>query len=113
MDSWSKVFPEIGKNTTVFAYNRPGYGNSSKAITPRDGATVVEELRALLNSRGLRPPYVLVGHSLGGIYVQLFARKYPDDVVGLVLVDSSHPSQFEGSGAVENWPIIYEYISRK
>jgi alpha/beta hydrolase fold len=110
MDSWSNVFPEIGKNVTVFAYNRAGYGNSSKATAPRDGATVVEELRALLHSRGLRPPYVLVGHSLGGLYVQLFARKYPDDVVGLVLVDSSHPSQFEGPGAVENWSILAKFM---
>lgn len=105
MGSWNKVFSEIGKNVTVFAYNRPGYGKSDAASTTRDGITVVEEFRALLRRKRLQPPYVLVGHSLGGLYMQLFARKYPGDVAGLVLVDSSHPAQFEGPGAVQNWPL--------
>jgi Predicted hydrolases or acyltransferases (alpha/beta hydrolase superfamily) len=63
LGNWDKVFPEISKNTTAFAYNRPGYGDSDPATTPRDGEHIVEELRALLKSKGLRPPYVLVGHS--------------------------------------------------
>lgn len=104
MHSWNKVFPEIGKQTTVFAYNRPGYGRSDPAPTPRDGAHVVDELRALLRSRDLPPPYVLVGHSLGGLYMQLFARQYPDEVAGLVLVDSTHPTQMEGAGNIERQP---------
>jgi pimeloyl-ACP methyl ester carboxylesterase len=105
MHSWNKVFPVIGKEATVFAYNRPGYGSSNPAATPRDGAYIVDELRALLRSQGLMPPYVLVGHSLGGLYMQLFARKYPDEVRGLVLVDSTHPTQMEGAGALgkQSW----------
>jgi pimeloyl-ACP methyl ester carboxylesterase len=101
MNSWSKVLPVIGKEATVLAYNRPGYGLSDPATTPRDGAHIVDELRALLRSRGLMPPYVLVGHSLGGLYMQLFARRYPDEVHGLVLVDATHPTQMEGAGALE------------
>lgn len=104
MLSWNKVFTEIGKEATVFAYNRPGYGKSDAASTPRDGARIVEELRANFKSKELQPPYVLVGHSLGGLYMQLFARKYPSDVAGLVLVDSTHPTQFEGVGSKDNWP---------
>jgi len=104
MHSWNKVFPVIGKDATVFAYNRPGYGSSDPAATPRDGAHIVDELRAFLRSRGLMPPYVLVGHSLGGLYMQLFARKYPDEVRGLVLVDSTHPTQMEGAGSIERQP---------
>lgn len=100
MHSWNKVFPIIGKDATVFAYNRPGYGSSDPAATPRAGAHIVDELRALLRSRGLMPPYVLVGHSLGGLYMQLFARKYPDEVRGLVLVDATHPTQMEGAGSM-------------
>jgi pimeloyl-ACP methyl ester carboxylesterase len=65
---------------------------------------VVEELRALLRDRGLEPPYVLVGHSLGGLYLQAYARRYPDEVKALVLVDSTHPRQMQGAGAPENWP---------
>lgn len=110
MTSWSKVFAEIGADVTVFAYNRAGYGNSGHVSTSRDGDSVVEDLRALLRSRGLRPPYILVGHSLGGLYMQLFARKYPDEIVGLVLVDSSHPSQFTGPGATENWPLWAKFF---
>ena len=104
MHSWSAVFPEIGKQTTVFAYNRPGYGDSEPVSSPRDGAHVVDELRALLRSRNLVPPYVLVGHSLGGLYMQLFARKYPEEVAGLVLVDSTHPTQMDGAGAIDHQP---------
>jgi len=101
---WAQVFPAIAQDTTAFAYNRPGYGASDAVTTPRDGAHIVDELRALLRSKGLKPPYVLVGHSVGGLYMQLFARRYPDEVYGLVLVDATHPEQFKGKGAPENWP---------
>lgn len=106
MEWWKKVLPEISGDTTTFAYNRPGYGHSDAASTPRDGAHIVDELRALLVSKGLKPPYVLVGHSLGGLYMQLFARRYPDEVAGLILVDSTHPRQLEGDGALENQPML-------
>lgn len=105
MDGWAKVLPEIARDTSAFAYNRPGYGESERVSTPRDGDRVVEELRALLRSRNLNPPYVLVGHSLGGLYMQLYARRYPDEVAALVLVDSTHPEQLKGTGAREQWPL--------
>ena len=110
IDWWAKVFPEVSKDTTAFAYNRPGYGDSEEADTPRDGSHVVDELRSLLGSKGLKPPYVLVGHSLGGLYMQLFARRYPDEVNALVLVDSTHPSQLKGNGAQENWPFWLRWL---
>lgn len=101
MEWWKKVLSEISKDTTTFAYNRPGYGESDSVSTPRDGSHVVDELRSLLRSKGLSPPYVLVGHSLGGLYMQLFARCYPDEVSALILVDSTHPKQLDGDGAIE------------
>lgn len=104
INGWAKVYPEISKDTTAFVYNRPGYGKSDLVSTPRDGAHVVDELRLVLRSKGLKPPYVLVGHSLGGLYMQLFARRYPEEVKALILVDSTHPSQFKGKGSLENWP---------
>jgi len=104
MNWWRKVIPEISKNATTFAYNRPGYGRSDGVSTLRDGFHIVEELRTLLKSNGLTPPYVLVGHSYGGLLMQLYARKYPDEVGALILVDSTHPEQFKGKGALENWP---------
>ena len=113
---WRKVIPEISKDASTFAYNRPGYGRSDLVSTSRDGLHIVEELRTLLKSEGLEPPYVLVGHSFGGLLMQLFARKYPDEVSALVLVDSTHPAQFKGKGAMENWPawlrlLFYLYLS--
>ncbi len=104
MHSWDKIIPEISKEATTFAYNRPGYGSSGSVSTPRDGLHIVEELRGLLKRNGLKPPYVLVGHSFGGLYMQLFARRYPEEVTGLVLVDSTHPNHFKGNGAIDNWP---------
>jgi pimeloyl-ACP methyl ester carboxylesterase len=96
LTAWDQVFPVVATFTTAFAYSRPGYGSSEWASTPRTGDVVVEELRATLRKRGLAPPYLLVGHSLGGLYLQLFARLHPDEVAGLVLVDSSHPTQMAG-----------------
>jgi pimeloyl-ACP methyl ester carboxylesterase len=93
LDTWKQVFPEIAKQTTAFAYSRRGYGVGTPVLTHRDGATIVAELRALLAREGLQPPYILVGHSLGGLYMQLFAKLYPAEVAGVVLVDSTSPDQ--------------------
>ncbi|GGB85943.1 alpha/beta fold hydrolase [Massilia buxea] len=103
VDSWSKVIDPLRSSASIFAYNRPGYGNSQEAATPRDGATVVEELRRMLKQKGLAPPYILVGHSLGGLYMQLFARRYPDEVGGLVLVDSLYPGVIKKP---EDFPLL-------
>ena len=97
---WNEVVPTITADHAVFAYDRPGVGHSSETLRPRDGDTIVEDLRALLQSRHLSPPYVLVGHSAGGLYLQLYARRYPMEVAALVLVDSTHPTQFEGDGSM-------------
>ncbi len=104
LDGWAKVWPDTVRETTALAYNRAGYGKSEAAAAPRDGAHTVAELRALLKARQLPPPYVLVGHSLGGLYMQLFVRQYPQDVAALVLVDTTHPEQLKGAGDPETWP---------
>ena len=101
MEWWKEVSPEISKDASTFAYNRPGLGDSDPVSTPRDGAHIVDELRVLLQAKGLNPPYILVGHSLGGLYMQLFARQYPDEVAALVLVDSTHPQQLDGEGSLD------------
>jgi pimeloyl-ACP methyl ester carboxylesterase len=105
-ETWDKVFPVIATTNSVFAYDRPGIGRTTATYRPRNGSTSVEDLRALLKSRNVRPPYVLVGHCAGGLYMQLFARHYPSEVAGLVLVDSTHPTQFEGDGALGNRSIL-------
>jgi len=106
-DYWDKVIPEVSKNATVYAYNRAGYGKSTASSNRRDGETIINELRSNLSDKGIKPPYILVGHSLGGLYVQYFARHYPNEVQALVLVDSTHPNQLKGDGAYANWPWWY------
>jgi len=88
--SWDNVANQVAHDARVFAYSRPGYGASSPATTPRDPRQIVDELRALLASQGYRPPFVLVGHSFGGAYMELFAKAHPDEVIGAVLVDPRH-----------------------
>jgi len=88
--SWDNVASRVAQHTRIFAYSRPGYGASGPATTPRDPRQIVEELRALLAHEGYAPPYVLVGHSFGGMYMELFAKAHPDEVIGAVLVDPRH-----------------------
>ena len=105
LEWWHKVFPAIALDSTVFAYNRAGIGASAPSLSPRDGDHIIDELRRNLQSRQLAPPYILVGHSLGGLYMQLYARRYPQEVAGLVLVDSTHPEQLRGAGGREQWSL--------
>lgn len=92
---WAEVFRGLESRHTVFAYDRPGYGGSSAAAGPRDACSVAAETRAVLAAAGLKPPYILVGHSLGGLYQHVYARLYPQDVAGLVLLDPTHPLHWE------------------
>lgn len=103
MDGWDKVIDSLVPDASIFAYNRPGYGNSQETDTARDGATIVEELRQTLRHKGLAPPYILVGHSLGGLYMQLFAKRYPQEVRGLVLVDPLLPGVVKKSEEFPVW----------
>lgn len=84
---WDKVAYDLSDDARVFAYSRPGNGRSDDTTTPRDPATIVAELRGLLAAREVAPPYVLVGHSNGGAYMELFAKAHPEEVSALVLVD--------------------------
>jgi pimeloyl-ACP methyl ester carboxylesterase len=89
-ESWTRLFNELQGSARVFAYDRAGYGGSPARTGARSGAQVVAELRALLQAAGVRPPYVLVGLSLGGTYVELYARQHPHEVAGVVLIESRH-----------------------
>jgi pimeloyl-ACP methyl ester carboxylesterase len=94
LDVWADVQPLIAASCTrTIAYTRAGYPGSDPPSGPRDAATIVSELRWELKRRGIHPPYVLVGHSLGGLHMQYFARQYPDEIEGLLLVDSTHWNQ--------------------
>lgn len=86
---WSRVQPELARQTTVCSYDRAGYAWSDEAPAPRSGMETMEDLRVLLRNAGVPGgPRVLVGHSWGGLLVQLYAQRHPDEVAGLVLVDA-------------------------
>jgi pimeloyl-ACP methyl ester carboxylesterase len=89
---WATVLNELRADHSVFAYDRPGYGDSTATPpVPRNPCGIATELHGLLQSAGIKPPYVLVGHSIGGLYQYAFSRLYPDEVAGIVLVDATHP----------------------
>jgi pimeloyl-ACP methyl ester carboxylesterase len=99
--AWTWVQPEVAKVTRVCAYDRAGLGWSDPAPkgTPRDGKEVATELHTLLQKANIEAPYVMVGHSFGGLYTRVFAHQYPEDVVGVVLLESSHPDQWTSTPA--------------
>lgn len=88
---WTPVQRQLSPDVRVCTYDRAGYGWSEPGVVPRDGAQVVGELHALLQAAGENGPFVLVGHSLGGVHVRMYAAQYPQDVAGLVLVDTAYP----------------------
>ena len=83
------ITPPMAAHTRVCVYDRAGRGWSEPADSPQDGAQIATDLHTLLHRAGEPGPYVLAGHSLGGLYVRIFAAHYPDEVAGLVLVDST------------------------
>ncbi|MGB4075842.1 alpha/beta fold hydrolase [Pseudomonas sp.] len=91
IEGWHKVFGPLATFARVFAYNRPGIGNSSKPSAPQLGSHMVASLRATLLAAGLPPPYILVGHSLGGLIVNLFARLHPAEVEAVVMLEATAP----------------------
>ena len=90
---WSGIQPRVAEFTSTVSYSHSGIGGSQASGGSRSPDRVVQELHDLLGRAGLQPPYVLVGHSMGGLYARLFAIKYPRDVSGLVLVDGAHERQ--------------------
>lgn len=91
MESWDGIFEPLSEISQVFAYSRPGYLPSSRTERPRTPQRIVDELRELLQRSGHQPPYLLVGHSLGGLYMLDFVERYPQEVAGVVLLDARHP----------------------
>lgn len=92
---WEEVRAEVARFARVVTYDRAGTGGSEPGPAPRDARRVAGELRTALRNAGVAPPFVMVGHSLGGPFVCVFAGLYPDDVTGMVLVDPTLPGAFE------------------
>jgi pimeloyl-ACP methyl ester carboxylesterase len=94
---WVRVQQQLAQTTRACAYDRAGLGWSERGPEPRDARQISSELHTLLKSADIKGPYVLVGHSYGGLYVRMYAERYPEEAAGVVLVDSSHPEQFTRS----------------
>jgi pimeloyl-ACP methyl ester carboxylesterase len=105
---WGGVQPEVAVRTRVCSYDRAGLGWSDPGPRPRDAMHIASELRTLLRNAGETPPYVLVGHSFGGLLVRVYTDRYPEDVVGLLLLDSSHPDQVARFEKVQGKPSFLE-----
>jgi pimeloyl-ACP methyl ester carboxylesterase len=93
--AWYKVQPQVARFTQVCSYDRAGLGWSEPNSRPRTSSFIAQDLHALLHNAGLVPPFVVVGHSMGGLDVRMYAKLYPSEVAGMVLVDASHPEQFD------------------
>ena len=104
------ITPAVAQHTTVCAYDRAGQGWSDPPASPQDGAAVAADLHALLDRARITGPYVLVGHSTGGVYARIFAAHYLDQVAGMVMLDSQPNEAFTG---LPDFPFLYNVILRR
>lgn len=106
--SWAWIAPAVALGTRVCTYDRAGQGWSETPGSPQDGVQLATDLHALLAAAHVPGPYVLAGHSVGGTYSLVFTARYPTEVAGLVLLDSSSPQQF----GLPDYPGLYDTYRR-
>jgi pimeloyl-ACP methyl ester carboxylesterase len=103
------IAPAVAQKTTVCVYDRAGQGWSDPPVSPQDGVAVATDLHALLDHAQIPGPYVLVGHSTGGAYIRVFAARYPDQVAGMVFLDSQPNEALTG---LPDFPAQYSTLRR-
>jgi pimeloyl-ACP methyl ester carboxylesterase len=91
LKTWALVFEELAETSTGFVYNRLGVGASAAPSRPQTGTAIVDLLRAALEAADVQAPYVLVGHQRGGLYVNLYARLFQQELAGALLLAATHP----------------------
>ncbi|MCB0646072.1 MAG: alpha/beta hydrolase [Saprospiraceae bacterium] len=106
LSNWNKVIHQIEEFVPVFAYDRAGIGKSDKDFIMPTIDKVATNLHEILNKLNIPPPYILVGHSLGGVYIRSFAGYYPDEIAGLVFVD---PADF--TETKKDWNDIFRVMN--
>jgi pimeloyl-ACP methyl ester carboxylesterase len=105
------IAPDVARHTTVCVYDRAGKGWSDAAQTAPDGAQTATDLHTLLERADVAGPYVLAGHSFGGLYVMRYAAQYPDEVAGMVLIDSTAPNATPVSPTTEGSDSFLKHFS--
>jgi len=108
--SWDRIAPEVAKFTGVVTYNRAGLEGSDAGPRPRTSQQNVDELQKLLKTAGVPGPYVLVGHSFGGLNVRLYASEHAEQVVGMVLIDASYEEEYLRFAALKSGEERNSYI---
>ena len=93
LSNWDKVIPEVAAHATILAYDRLDTGGSEQSSSPQDGNEILSTLDGLVEAVELSPPYILVAHSLGGLYANLYARRNPNKVRAVIMVEAGHPSE--------------------
>jgi pimeloyl-ACP methyl ester carboxylesterase len=111
--AWALVQPAISKKTMTCSFDRAGLGFSDAARRPSTALNQTEDLHALLQAAHIKPPYILVGHSMAGMNVRVYAGKYRDEVAGMVIVDGSHEDQTERFWSVEPAKRVYNKKKRE
>jgi pimeloyl-ACP methyl ester carboxylesterase len=106
---WGQLLPVLSRTTTVCSYDRAGYGWSEAVSSPRDADHIANELHQLLGRARLSGPFVLMGHSIAGLYIRDYAELYPSEVAGLIFVDSSAPYQDRNSARRSGGPPPWLY----
>jgi pimeloyl-ACP methyl ester carboxylesterase len=99
--SWTLVQPAVAAFTTACAYDRAGFGWSDAGPLPRTAGRIAAELHELLTAAAIEPPYVVVGHSFGGLTIRAYASSHPGNVAGLVFVDPAHPEEWREPSAAD------------
>jgi pimeloyl-ACP methyl ester carboxylesterase len=107
--AWGWIEPQVARGTQVCVYDIAGRAWSDPAPRPQNALDLADDLHALLQNGGVPRPVVLAGHSLGGLYALTYAKRYPDDVTGIVLLDSTSPQMFT---RIAVYPRVYESYRR-
>jgi pimeloyl-ACP methyl ester carboxylesterase len=95
LGTWNPLFQKLDPFISWFAFNRAGVGKSENVNGKRDALTIAQETKAILEANQVKPPYILVAHSMGGVYARMFYHLYPNQVKGIVLIDATHEKQID------------------
>lgn len=108
METWAGIIDSVSRYTSVYTYDRPGYGRSNLKDSPHSIKEVAQQLHANLIARNIKPPYVLVGHSGGALFINMFARLYPDKIKGVLMIEPTHPDLYDYLR--ENEALLYDLL---